>query len=233
MTTAPERVPTHDPMAADLTPAGASIQLDDWDRYIPPRRPIVPHIRIGERWISVLWAALPIGLGVIILIAIAQSLREFPAVEAFIQRYPGVAQAQPAVPGFPGWMRLQHFLNMFFMYFIMRAGIQILADHPRLYWNGDCTPGTEWFRFSHPVPTYRIWTAKDDGVTLPGWLGIPGLRHSIGLGRWWHFSVNLLWTLNGVAFFVLLFVTGQWKRSSHSPGMSFPTRCRPQSNTRR
>jgi DMSO/TMAO reductase YedYZ molybdopterin-dependent catalytic subunit/thiosulfate reductase cytochrome b subunit len=101
---------------------------------------------------------------------------------------------------------------MFFMYFIMRAGIQILADHPRLYWNRDCTPGTEWLRISHPVPAYRIWTAKDDAVTLPGWLGIPGLRHSIGLARWWHFSVNLLWVINGVIFCVLLFLTDQWQR---------------------
>ena len=49
-------------------------------------------------------------------------------------------------------------------------------------------------------------------MTLPGWLGIPGIRHSIGLARWWHFSINLLWTLNGVAFYVLLFTTGQWLR---------------------
>jgi hypothetical protein len=28
------------------------------------------------------------------------------------------------------------------------AGIQILADHPRLYWNRDRTRGTEWLRFS-------------------------------------------------------------------------------------
>jgi len=110
------------------------------------------------------------------------------------------------------WLRVQHYLNMFFMYFIMRAGIQILADHPRLYWNRDCTPGTEWLRFSHPVPAYRMWTAKDDAVTLPGWLGIPGLRHSIGLARWWHFSVNMLWTINGVLFCVLLFATDQWQR---------------------
>ena len=26
--------------------------------------------------------------------------------------------------------------------------------------------------------------------TLPGWLGIPGIRHSIGLARWWHFSIT-------------------------------------------
>ena len=95
--------------------------------------------------------------------------------------------------GFPWWLRAQHFLNMLFMMFIIRAGIQILADHPRLYWNRDCTPGTDWFRFQRPVPTGRVWTAKDDSVTLPKWLGIPGLRHTIGLARWWHFSVNLLW----------------------------------------
>jgi len=155
MTTAAERVPKHDPLAADLTSAGAGIKLDEWDRYIPPRRPIVPHIRIGKRLINILWAALPIALGLIIPIAIAQGLRNIPVVEAFIRRYPGVAEGQPPVVGFPVWLRVRHLLNMFCMYFVMRVGIQILADHPRLYWNRGCTPGTEWLRFSHPVPAYR------------------------------------------------------------------------------
>jgi hypothetical protein len=66
---------------------------------------------------------------------------------------------------------VQHFLNLFFMAFIIRAGIQVFADHPRLCWKRDCTPGTEWFRFQKAVPPGRIWTAKDDSVTLPGWLG--------------------------------------------------------------
>jgi len=96
--------------------------------------------------------------------------------------------------------------------FISRAGIQILADHPRLYWKRDCTPGTEWFRFQRPVPAGRLWTAKDDAVTLPTWLGIPGLRHTIGLARWWHFSIDLLWVINGIVFYVLLFWTEQWRR---------------------
>jgi len=39
-----------------------------------------------------------------------------------------------------------------------------------------------------------------DAVTLPGWLGIPGLRQPIGLARWWHFTVNPLWTVNGKFF---------------------------------
>ena len=105
-----------------------------------------------------------------------------------------------------------HFFNLFLMFLIIRAGIQILADHPRLYWNVNCTPGTEWFRFQHPVPTGRIWTAKDDSVTIPGWLGIPGIRHSIGLARWWHFSCDFLWLINGAAFYVMLFVSGQWAK---------------------
>jgi len=90
--------------------------------------------------------------------------------------------------------------------------LQILADHPRLYWGRDCTPGTDWFRFQIPVPKGRLWTAKDDSVTLPTWLGIPGLRHTIGLARWWHFSINLLWLMNGIAFYALLFSTEQWRR---------------------
>ena len=58
----------------------------------------------------------------------------------------------------------------------------------------------------------RVWTAKQDSVALPKQLGIPGIRHSIGLARWWHFSFDLLWLINGVVFYVLLFSTDQWKR---------------------
>jgi methionine sulfoxide reductase catalytic subunit len=89
---------------------------------------------MGSRWINTLWAP-PIGAAALFcLIALAQSLRELPSIAAFIQSHPGIAQSAPSVDsGFPGWLQLQHFLNMFFMLFIMRAGLQILADHPRLY----------------------------------------------------------------------------------------------------
>ncbi len=40
-----------------------------------------PHIRIGKRWINVLWA-IPIGaVGLVLLIALAQSLRELPGIQ--------------------------------------------------------------------------------------------------------------------------------------------------------
>jgi len=202
--------PSPEPLRASLSDADDRIRLDHW---IPPQQGIAPRIRIGGRWINTLWA-LPIGAAALLcLIALAQSLREIPNVEAFIREHPGIAQSAPSVDsGFPWWLQVQHFLNMFFMLFIMRAGLQILADHPRLYWRRDCTPGTDWLRFQVPVPKDRIWTAKDDSVTLPSWLGIPGLRHSLGLARWWHFSVNLLWLINGVAFYALLFATDQWQR---------------------
>jgi len=210
MATPLNAAPSHDPLAAKLSAADDRLLLSHW---LPPQEGIVPRVRLGTRWVSVLWA-LPLGFAALILaIALAQGLLEFPAVKAFVARYPGIAQAAPSVDsGFPWWLRAQHFLNMFFMMFIIRAGIQILADHPRLYWKRDCTPGTDWFRFQRPVPTGRVWTAKDDSVTLPKWLGIPGLHHTIGLARWWHFSVNLLWTLNGIAFYALIFSTGQWLR---------------------
>ena len=130
MTTTRGVPPVHDPIAASLTPADDRPVLNHW---LPPQEGIVPRVRIGRRWISVLWA-LPIGaVALLFLIALAQGLRELPDIQAFIREYGDIPQAAPSVDsGFPWWLRLQHFLNMLFMMFIIRAGIQILADHTRL-----------------------------------------------------------------------------------------------------
>ncbi len=210
----------HDPLEAKLTAADDRVRLNHW---MPPQSGIVPLIRFRTRWYSVLWA-LPIAFVLLIVgVAVAQALRQVPEVQAFLVRYPGApADARVVMSGFPLWLRVTHFLNLLFMTFIIRAGVQILADHPRLYWRRDCTPGSDWFRFQKPVPTGRVWTAKDDSVTIPGWLGIPGIRHSIGLARWWHFSVNTLWMLNGIAIYVLLFSTDQWQRVVPTTWAVFP-----------
>jgi methionine sulfoxide reductase catalytic subunit len=210
----------HDPIEANLSPADDRVLLNNW---LPPQFGVVPKIRIGRRWINVLWV-LPVGFVLTVMgVAVAQALRELPAVQDFLVRYPGVPPSALAVTtGFPAWLRVQHFLNLLFMAFIIRSGIQVLADHPRLYWKRDCTPSTEWFRFQKAVPSGRIWTAKDDSVTLPGWLGIPGIRHSIGLARWWHFSFGLLWMINGIVVYALLFWTGQWPRLVPTTWEVFP-----------
>src|SRR5215472_8414445 len=156
------------PLEAKLTHADDRIRLNDW---LPPQWGVVPQIRLGKRWFSVLWL-LPLAfLFLLIGVAVVQELRQIPAIQAFLERYPGHTISPLEWHGFPLWMRCMHFFNLFLMFLIIRAGIQILADHPRLYWNVNCTPGTEWFRFQHPVPTGRIWTAKDDSVNPTGLAG--------------------------------------------------------------
>jgi thiosulfate reductase cytochrome b subunit len=108
------------------------------------------------------------------------------------------------------------------MLFILRSGLQILTDHPRLYWTRHSTPGRDWFRIQKPVPPDPLWTAKQDSISLPGQVGLPGIRHSIGLARWWHLGVSTLWLLNGLVFYVLLFATPQWQRLVPTSWNVFP-----------
>ena len=127
-----------------------------------------------------------------------------------------------ASPGLPIWVGVQHFFNLFLLIFIIRSGLQILSDHPRLYWTRHSTPGKDWFRIQKPVPSDPLWTAKQDSISLPRQVGLPGLRHSIGLARWWHLGIDSLWLLNGLVFYVLLFTTGQWRRVVPTTWAVFP-----------
>ena len=121
------------------------------------------------------------------------------------------AVAQPY--GFPAWLRITHSDNFLFLVLLVRSGLQILADHPRLYWNMHCTPGSEWLRLTPiQVPTDRVWTAKEDSRHLSPWIGLPGYRHTVGMARHWHFLSVLFWVGNGLIFISLLFGTGQWQR---------------------
>lgn len=118
-----------------------------------------------------------------------------------------------APSGFPAWLRITHYVNFLFLSLLIRSGLQILMDHPRLYGNVHCTPGTEWLRLTPiTVPTDRLWTSKDDSRYLSPWVGLPGHRHTVGMARHWHFLTVLFWVGNGVVFVVLLFGTSQWQR---------------------
>lgn len=133
-----------------------------------------------------------------------------PMLPAVPDVYP---DAVAGTTGFPSWLRITHYVNFFFIILLVRSGLQILMDHPRLYWNVHCTPGTEWLRFtSVEVPRDRVWTAKDDSRYLSPWIGLPGYRHTIGMARHWHFLSVLFWVANGVTYGVLLFGTGHWQR---------------------
>jgi sulfoxide reductase catalytic subunit YedY len=120
----------------------------------------------------------------------------------------------PAEPkGFPWWLCLSHWVNFFFLIIIIRSGLSILADHPRLYWNNGCSPHSEWLRFTPiKIPDGQVWTAKEDARYLSPVIGLPGYRHTVGIARSWHFINVPFFLLNGIIFTVLLFSTDQWKR---------------------
>lgn len=187
---------------------------EHWAGGLPAQYGVAPRVRIGRsKWFNLLWL-IPIGLLLLIIgIAVATGIRELPAVQDFIRQYPGESELPDNAPvGFPAWLGWQHFLNLFLMIFIIRSGVTIIADHPRFYWTRHSTPGKDWFRMQKPVPSDPLYTAKQDSITLPDGVGLPGRRHSIGLARWWHLGVDTLWLLNGIVFYILIFTTGQWMR---------------------
>ncbi len=198
---------------ARLSTGDDAVDRATWAGSVPAQSGITPRVRVGRyKWFNLLWL-LPIGFVLLIAgVALAKELRGLPSVQSFIGQYPGTVAPPNGQVGIPAWVGWQHFFNLFLMTFIVRSGVQILTDHPRLYWTRHSTPGKEWFRFQNEVPDDPLWTAKQDSVTLPGQLGLPGIRHSIGLARWWHLGIDTLWLLNGAIFYVMIFATGHWQR---------------------
>ena len=124
---------------------------------------------------------------------------------------------------FPAWLRITHFINFIMMGFLIRSGWEVLASHPRLYWNNHCTPGSEWIKFTKDkVSTVPgEFTARDDQRSLHPLISLPG-RGEIGLGRAWHALVTSIWLLNGFIYVALLFGTGQWRRIVPTSWSIFP-----------
>ena len=168
------------------------------------------HFRLGSRFISV-WLLLP---GIFVLgvayVAVFKWFITTSAAQSFIKTHPCVQATPSFAPGVPVWIIVTHLLNFVLMVGIIRAGWQILADHPRLYLKMHCSPDSEWLRFRGPVPKNRVWTAKDDAITLSPLFGLPGGRHTIGVARHWHFIFDILFVVNGIVFIVLTFTTQQY-----------------------
>lgn len=116
----------------------------------------------------------------------ARWLRELPDVQAFMTEFPGESHLPEGTPvGFPAWVGWQHFLNSFFILLIIRTGWQVHTNQrPAAY-----------------------WTRNNTGV-----LRTTTAPKKISLDLWLHLSLDALWVLNGVVFFVLIFATGQWSR---------------------
>lgn len=139
-----------------------------------------------SRWSRLVWT-IPAGLIVLFLVVLAaKGLRELPAVQDFIARYPGETHLPLAAPvGFPAWLGWQHFLNAFFILLIIRSG---------------------WLVRTNQRPAAN-WTRNNTGL-----IRTKNPPQKISLDLWLHLSLDALWVLNGIVFFVLILMTGQWMR---------------------
>lgn len=139
-----------------------------------------------SRWRKLLWLAPAVAVGVALIILGAKGLRELPPVASFLAEYPGQTELPDSAPtGFPAWLNWQHFLNALFILLIIRTGLRVRnVQRPAAY-----------------------WTRRNTGL-----FRTKRAPKKISLDLWFHLSLDALWFVNGLVFYVLLFVTGQWMR---------------------
>ncbi len=139
-----------------------------------------------SRWASLAWLIPVAVVAVVGVIVLAQYIRLLPPVESFMQTYRGASELPAFAPvGFPAWLEWQHGLNGFFLLFIVRTG---------------------WVIRRKERPT-AFWTRRNDGR-----LKTANAPIRLGITTWLHLAVDVLWVLNGILFYVLIFCTGQWTR---------------------
>lgn len=149
-----------------------------------------------NKWFKRAWLILAALMVLLVLVLIARWLRELDPVQAFVTEYPGrTALPESAPMGLPAWLGWQHFLNGFFILLIIRTGWQVRTTaRPKTY-----------------------WTRNNKGL-----IRTKNAPTKISLDLWLHLSLDALWVLNGIVFFVLLFATGQWMRIVPTSWEVFP-----------
>ncbi len=124
--------------------------------------------------------------------------------------------------GYPLGVRLAHWFNFLFLTLLVRSGLAILAAHPKLYWNIDARPFSEWLSLQRrELPRDRLWCTSDEESNWPGWLVLPS-GEGLGLGRYWHFFDAFCWLIVGVLYLLVLFTSPQWQRLVPTSWQIFP-----------
>lgn len=139
-----------------------------------------------SRWFRLVWIIPALLVAFALVVLLANWLRGLPAVADFVTQYPGHDPLPTDAPvGFPAWLAWAHFLNAFMILFVIRSGWQIrTTKRPAAYWTRNNT---------------GLFRTKGEPVR-------------VSINHWFHITTDTLWLLNGVIFFVLIFVTGQWMR---------------------
>ena len=149
-----------------------------------------------SKWSKLIWLV-PLALVTLLLVVLlAKWLRGLPEVQSFMADFPGHTELPEGAPvGFPAWLGWQHFLNAFFILLIIRSGWQVrTTTRPKAY-----------------------WTRNNKGLVRT-----KNPPAKISLELWFHLSLDALWVLNGIVFFILLFATGQWTRIVPTSWDAFP-----------
>jgi thiosulfate reductase cytochrome b subunit len=147
-------------------------------------------------WFKLVWIVPLVLVMLLVVVLGAQAFRASGAGQAFLADYPGESQLPEWTPvGFPAWLAWQHAINAFLMVFIIKSGWLVrTTQRPKMYWTR--TNG-------------RAIRTKN-----------PPKKLSIEL--WLHITTDILWILNGLVFFVVLFSTGQWTRVVPTSWNVFP-----------
>lgn len=119
-------------------------------------------------------------------ILIARWWRDDPTGAAFIAEFPGSVAPPPGTPvGFPAWLSWTHFLNGFFLLFIVSSSLHLRSK-------------------ARPI---AFVTRRNRGP-----LRATGAPKRLGIHTWWHLVVVTLWVATGLVYVTLLFVSGHWAR---------------------
>lgn len=112
----------------------------------------------------------------------------------------------------PIFIVVLHLINLICLILLIRSGIQILADHPKLYWTDDTKAENYWLKFGKKkMPKDRLWTSLDEAENV-GKYALPSGTHNLGAARHWHFTTAIVWVITGSLYYIFMFTTGAWRR---------------------
>jgi thiosulfate reductase cytochrome b subunit len=137
-------------------------------------------------WRRLLWIIPALLAALVVVVLLARWVCGLEPVANFIDQYPGTAPPPADAPvGIPAWLSWQHGFNALLILLIIRSGWRVrTVTRPPAMWTRNNTG---------PLRTKRP-------------------PRKISLDLWFHLSLDALWVLNGIVFYVLLFATGQWMR---------------------
>ncbi|PFG28927.1 molybdopterin-dependent oxidoreductase [Corynebacterium renale] len=113
---------------------------------------------------------------------------------------------------FPWWLRVEHFVNIIFITFFIRSGIEILGTFPRLHRSVHMPAGKQWAEFTiKSKPKHKYYSVGSEYEDYSPIVSLPG-KGLLGIGRYWHFMAVIGFTVCFIIYYALLIFTGQGMR---------------------